>query len=283
MARHREEARLGAACRVGLVAGLGQRALALGAVGDVAADALHFRRSPGVVADEALAPGDPARAERAGDLLVVHAGAVRLQRGVALFENFKREAGADQFVARLLREFAIGVVGVADAALGVAQHDQVALRFEQPARALLGLLQFPVPVGQRLIVERDLAHLLAHQAEPDAERGERDAGEREQERDADRKGVRVVAGILGAASGDESVGAAEHDREDHEGTQREGQPGMPAAETAKAKFDPESPSHRQNDPEIVVEPSRRVAVCLGQTMRRRHCKVLEALSALRPR
>ena len=100
MARHREEARLGAACRIGLVAGLGQRALAFGAIGDVAADALHFRRSPGVVADEALAPRDPARAERARDLLVVNAGAVRFERGVALFENFKRKAGADQRVTR---------------------------------------------------------------------------------------------------------------------------------------------------------------------------------------
>ena len=177
MARHREEARLGAACRIGLVAGLGQRALAFGAIGDVAADALHFRRAPGVVADEAFAPCDPARAERARDLLVVNAGAVRFERGVALFENFKREAGADQRIARHLCELAIGVVGIGDAALGVAQHDQIALQFEQAAGALLGFLQFPVPVGQRFIVQGDLAHLLAHQAEPDAESGERDAGE----------------------------------------------------------------------------------------------------------
>ena len=245
MARHREEARLGAACRIGLVAGLRQRALAFGAVGDVAADALHFGRSSGVVADEALAPRDPARAERTRDLLVVNAGAVRFERGVALFEDFKREARADQRVARHLREFAIGIVGIGDAAPGVAQHDQIALRFEQATGALLGFLQFPVPVGQRFIVQGDLAHLLAHQAEPDAESGERDAGQRKQESDADGEGVRVVAGIFRFASGDESVGAAEHDREDHEGTKREGKPGMPSAETAKAKFDPEGPSHRQ--------------------------------------
>ena len=245
MARHREEARLGAACRIGLVAGLGQRALAFGAIGDVAADALHFRRSPGVVADEAFAPCDPARAERTRDLLVVNAGAVRFERGVALFENFKRKAGADQRVARHLREFAIGIVGIGDAALGVAQHDQIALRFEQAAGALLGFLQFPVPVGQRFIVQGDLAHLLAHHAKPDAESGERDAGDRKQESDADRKGVRVIAGIFRLASGNESIGGAEHHREDHEGAKREREPGMPAAETAKAKFDPEGPSHRQ--------------------------------------
>ena len=87
--------------------------------------------------------------------------------------------------------------------------------------------------------------LAAYQAQPDAEGGERDAGDRKQEGDADREGVRVIAGIFRLGSGNESIGRAEHDREDHEGAKREGQPGMPAAETAKAKFDPESPSHRQ--------------------------------------
>src|SRR5207249_8487428 len=101
---------LGAACRVGLVAGLRQRALAFGAIGDVAADALHFRRSSGVVADETLAPRDPARTERTRDLLVVNAGAVRFERGVALFEDFKREAGGDQRVAPHLCALAIGAV-----------------------------------------------------------------------------------------------------------------------------------------------------------------------------
>jgi hypothetical protein len=47
--------------------------------------------------------------------------------------------------------------------------------------------------------------------------------------------VRVVAGIFRFAAGDESVGAAEHDREDHEGTKREGEPGMPPAETAESE------------------------------------------------
>src|SRR5699024_12276228 len=60
---HRQEARLGAVGGVGLITRLGQRALALGAVGDVAADALHLRRRAGIVAHEALAPGDPARSE----------------------------------------------------------------------------------------------------------------------------------------------------------------------------------------------------------------------------
>ena len=193
--RHREEARLGAVGGVGLVAGFAERAFGLGAVGDVAADALHLRRLAGIGADQAFAPGDPARPERGRDLLVVDPRAVGLERGVALLEHLELEAAADQRFARLLGQFAIGVVGEGDAAVGVAQHDQVALRFEQAAGALLGLLQFPVAVGQRLVVQRDLAHLLAQQAQPHAQGGERNAGEREQEARADRKGVGVVAGI----------------------------------------------------------------------------------------
>ena len=45
IARKRDLARLGG---VGLVARLGQRALGLGAVGDVAADALQFGRLAGI-------------------------------------------------------------------------------------------------------------------------------------------------------------------------------------------------------------------------------------------
>ena len=69
----------------------------------------------------------------------------------------KREVAADQRVARQLGEFAIGVVDKGDAAVGVAQHDQIALRFEQAAGAFLGFLQFPVAVGQRFVVQGDLA------------------------------------------------------------------------------------------------------------------------------
>ena len=100
-------------------------------------------------------------------------------------------------------------------------------------------------IGQHFVMKRDLANLLAHQAQPDAQGRERDARQRKQEAGADSKGIGVITGIFRSASGDKSIRAAEHDREDHEGAKREGQPGMPAAETAKAKFDPESPSHRQ--------------------------------------
>ena len=117
-------------------------------------------------------------------------------------------------------------------AFRVAQHDQVALRFEQAADALLGFLQFPVPVGQRLVMQRDLADPLVQEAQPDAQGGEREAGQREQEARADRKGVGVVAGIFRPASGDEAIGAAERGGEDRERADREDQPRMASGEAA---------------------------------------------------
>ena len=245
MARHREEARLGAARRIGLVAGLSQRAFAFGPIGDVTADALHLCRAAGVVADEALAPRDPARAERACNLLVVNAGAGRFKRGIALFQNRKPGAAADQRAARQLRQLAIGIVGVADAAFGIAQHDQIALRFKQQPGALLGFLQLPVPVGHRFIVKRDLAQLLAHQADANAQGRERDTGDRKQEGDADREVVRVITGVLRPASGNESIGAAEYDGEHHQRAKDEADPRMTAGEAAQVQFDPESPPHHR--------------------------------------
>ena len=109
IARKRDLARLGG---IGLVAGLGQRAFAFGAIGDVAADALHFRRPAGIVADEALAPRDPARAERAGDLLVVNRGcrSVRARcRPVRELSSVKRLPISASRGS--LRQFAIGIVG----------------------------------------------------------------------------------------------------------------------------------------------------------------------------
>ena len=93
---HREEAPLGAVGRLGLVARLGERVFALGAVGDVAADALDLAHARGGIADRDVAPGDPARAIRRGDLLVVHARAVRQRRDRALFEQRQRNVAADQ-------------------------------------------------------------------------------------------------------------------------------------------------------------------------------------------
>src|ERR1700716_175468 len=100
MRGHCEEPRLGAVGSVGLVAGLAERALGLGAVGDVAADALHLGGAAGIVAGQPFAPCDPSRSERTGDLLVMDAGAASLKRGAALLKHVKGEAAADQRVAR---------------------------------------------------------------------------------------------------------------------------------------------------------------------------------------
>ena len=69
---------------------------------------------------------------------------------------------ADQRVAGLTGEGAKSVVDEGDAASRIAQHDQIVLRFEQAAGALLGFLQFPVAVGQRFVVHGDLAQFPAH-------------------------------------------------------------------------------------------------------------------------
>ena len=62
----------------------------------------------------------------------------------------KSDGCADQLAARLARQRAEGVVGIGDAALRVAAHDQVALRLEQAVRALFRFAQFPIAVGQFL-------------------------------------------------------------------------------------------------------------------------------------
>ena len=187
---HREEARLGAVGGIGVIAGLAERALGLGAVGDVAADALHLRRCPASVRTR------PSRQaiQRGPSAVAIFWSWIRVPLVSSAVSPCSSTFSAKRLPISFSRgssgQFAIGVVDEGDAAVAVAQHDQVALRFEQAAGALLGLLQFPVAVGQRFVVQRDLAHLLPHPAQPEAQRRQRDAGEREQEAGADRKGVR---------------------------------------------------------------------------------------------
>ena len=97
-----------------------------------------------------FAPRDPARACRARRSSG-RARACRRRARVAspCSSTGQRLGGADRARrACLAGERAEGVVGVGDAAGGVAAHDQVALRFEQAARALFGLAQFPIAVGE---------------------------------------------------------------------------------------------------------------------------------------
>jgi hypothetical protein len=78
---HGEEARLRPVGAFRLVACVGERALGLRPVGHVAADALRFRAFR----------GDPARAFRCGDFLIVNPGAVREYRRPAVLDDFDRE------------------------------------------------------------------------------------------------------------------------------------------------------------------------------------------------
>jgi hypothetical protein len=225
MARKRDLARLAALA-------WSRASLGLGAVGDVAADALHLGRPVGLAPDQGFAPGDPARPERAPDLLVVHAGAVGLEGGVALLEHGQAEHLSGELGAGALRQHAEGLVGEGDAAGLVAQHDEVALGLEQAARPLLGFLELPVAVGQRLVVEREPGEPATHHPEPEAQRRQRHAGDREQRAGADGEGVRIIAGELGAAAGEESERAAERRREDHERPQHRDRPRKPPRQPA---------------------------------------------------
>ena len=147
--------------------------------------------------------------------------AIGQQRGLALFKHIEGELTADQRALRPLGQLAIGVVSKGECALEVAQHDQIALRLEQAAGALLRFLQFPVAVGQCFIVESDLAQLLTHPAQAEAQGRQRHTGDREQEGCAHRKSVRVIAGLFSLASGEKAVGAAKRCGENHKRAARE--------------------------------------------------------------
>ena len=99
MGGHGEEPRFGAVGGVGMVAGLAQRPLGLGAVGDIAADALQIRRMIRVGADQAFPPGDPSRSQRGFDLLVMNAGAARFMAA----SPCSRTVSAKSLPTRVLR------------------------------------------------------------------------------------------------------------------------------------------------------------------------------------
>lgn len=82
--------------------------------------------------------------------MVVHAGAVGQYRHRASVEDRQLNGLADQGLSLFSSQGTERVVGVGDAAMVVAAHDQVALRLQQTARALLGFAQLPIPVGQFL-------------------------------------------------------------------------------------------------------------------------------------
>ena len=93
---------------------------------------------------------------------------------------------------RFAGERAEGVVGVSDAALRVAAHDHVALRFQQAARALFRLAQFPIAVGQFLDARVQRAHFFDHHAPARQQEGDDRAGGGKQRAGAGGIGVWIV-------------------------------------------------------------------------------------------
>ena len=161
---HRQEPRLGAVGRFGLVARDRERALDQYAIGHVAADALHLACAVGAYGH--FAPGDPAGAIDRRYFLIIGARPVRHDGGFALFQHRQREGAGNQVFAAAAGKRAISVVNVIDRAIGVAPHDHIVLRLEETRGALLGLANFPVPVGRLVETRFEFAQFRLHP--PDA-------------------------------------------------------------------------------------------------------------------
>ena len=142
-----QEAGLGAAGLLGIVARFGQRIFQDLAVRDVAAHALHFHQATMGIAHREIFPGDPAIAVGGLHMLVI-AGAVaaRLQKaaeqGRAAFRmRLGREGIADRARRIDPEQFEEGIVSVGQAAGAVAAEDGVALRVHQALVARLALVE----------------------------------------------------------------------------------------------------------------------------------------------
>ena len=114
---HGEEARFGTACRIGMVTRFAECALGLGAIGDVASDALNLSGFIRIGAYQTFTPADPTWAACGCDLLVVDTRARRVGHDLALLQDRKLEASADENFARFLCQRAIGVVDRSDGAV----------------------------------------------------------------------------------------------------------------------------------------------------------------------
>jgi hypothetical protein len=180
-------------CTVGgfrLVAGIGQCVLRLDSGGDVASDGLHLRMLAG--ADHDFAPGDPPRAVRRRDLLIMDAGGVGKERGIALLEDAQRHGAPEQLCPAASAQPAKGIIGVGDGARTVMAHDDVALGFQQTARALLRLLELPVSVRKILGAKPQLAALATRRPQVGDKQSDDAASRSEQRRATDGEGMRIV-------------------------------------------------------------------------------------------
>ena len=107
---HGEELRLGAVGGFGGVARFGERAAAVRAFSDVAADALHLGAIVLAGPDHDIAPGEPARSVRCHDLLVVDTCTVLRHGNLALLQDMQRcDARRIASRRRLLRDSSISI------------------------------------------------------------------------------------------------------------------------------------------------------------------------------
>jgi len=167
VAHRGEELALRAVRGLRLVERDGKTLFRLLAVGDVAADGLDFPELAVVVAQREFFPGEPAGPLRR-DHALVEADAIGRQREtgegaqharlLALGE-FRREGRAEDIGARPPEGLAEDVVHIGETAEEVAAQDDVALRLDEIAIALLAFGERPVLVAQALDLGLRLARL----------------------------------------------------------------------------------------------------------------------------
>ena len=158
-------------------------------VGNVASDALHLRVLAG--ADHDFAPGDPAGALRGGDLLVIAARSIGKKYRRALLDDAQRAGTADKRGSLVSGEPAEGIICVGDDVRRVTADDDIALGFEQAARALLCFPELPIGIGEILDATAQVAQFLV--CGPRKEREQSDnAACRSAQRPADEGNKRIL-------------------------------------------------------------------------------------------
>jgi hypothetical protein len=123
--------------------------------GDVASDALHLRMLAG--ANHDFAPSDPAGALRGGDLLVISARSIGKEYRTALLDDAQRAGAAEKRASLVFGEPAEGIICVGDDVRRITADDDIALGFEQAARALLCFLELPIGIGEVLDATAQIA------------------------------------------------------------------------------------------------------------------------------
>src|SRR5262249_13324760 len=257
MRDHREEARLGAIGGFRLVARIGECALDLGAIGNVASDTLNLRSLGG--ADCGLAPGDPALAVGSRDFLVVRARSVGGERGVPLRDHGWRKVGAEKLLAAAGNKRAERIVGVGDAPAAVAPDDHVALRLEHARGALLGLLELPVAVREIFGALAQTPQFTPERAIACDQQADGAAGGAKQCRRADDTELQVVARRAACDRGEEGCCHYRYDDDSRERCNRTCAWSKWSAHRNAALHDP--PSRQPSPSSANGAPPRPADVC----------------------